>query len=1029
MTSGPEEMREDRRIVTALFADVVDSTAITQRLDPEDARDVIGGAVTLIIEQVDALGGTVKDLAGDGVLALWGAPIAHEDDAERAVLCGLRIIDVIADHGIDVFERWGLPGFSVRVGIETGRAVMGRIGGGSRVEYGATGDVLNTAARLQSQTDAGCVLVGAATREMIEDRFTWRQTRSYDLKGKTELVSAAYVTGYAPRQHAVTTAKVRSLIGRAAEIERLGVAVGGVLENRGAIVVLVGDAGLGKSRLLDEAHRMFERLGPGTWFFAGAASYAASIPLLPYRNALLAWLEMPLNARPDNVRAAVDARARAQPGAQADSLRTLLPTLTGVVDVGADAEAAQEQLFAAVRILLDELAAERPVALALEDLHWSDPTSLALTESLLALTADRPLLVLLTTRPDEVAIAAVERVADAAGDRLTRIDLLPLSREADRDLLRVLVSGAELPPQLVERLLDTTDGNPFFVEEQVRALFAAGALKRAGGALRFEGGSRLELAPTVERALIARIDRLADPERRTLLAASVLGPRFADRLIAAVTETDPRNSLRELERAEFIVSAGNGNVSYHFSHALVQEAAYASLLKRKRRLLHARAAAALESAYAGREQEIAATLGRHLAEAGQTDRAVRYLHMAARDAVATFSNAEAATLARQALTLHDASTTDTSEPNRDLLIDLSQIEAEALRLLARYDEAVASFRSILSLLPVDDRLAQARVRSVIGQVLADGHRYEDALVELEIARQSIGEQPTTAEDFEVWLAILLSTGSAYYWLADHERHFEMLHRAEPIVEEHATTKQRHDYYNSVRGALLRRDRFLISDELAQLDLMLFVADSESEDEEVRAWASFMHGFTRMWQRHLEEAEAFLRASLVTAERLGSAMLRSRTLTYLMVTARFRGDVESAAKMVASVRQAAQEAALPEYEAMASATAAWVAYRRREQETVRQEALHALEVWAVLPNRYPLDWMSCFPLLGVAVRQRDGAQARRWTEMMLMEPQQPLPHQLATPLGKALDAVLEGRTDAAMTHFAEGLARAVELGYL
>jgi hypothetical protein len=825
----------------------------------------------------------------------------------------------------------------------------------------------------------------------------------------------------------VYTDKVRSLIGRAAEMERLDVAVGGVLEDRGAIVVVVGDAGLGKSRLLDEAHRMFERLGAGTWLLAGAASYAASIPFLPYRNALLGWLEVPLNARPDTVRAAVEARAGAQPGAQADSLRTLLPTIIGVIDAGADAEAAQERLFAAMRVLLDELAAERPVALALEDLHWSDPTSIALTDSLLALTANRPLLVLLTTRPDEVGIAAVERLAEAAGDRLTRIDLLPLSREDDRELLRVLVSGAELPEPLVERLLDTTDGNPFFVEEQVRALFVAGALRRAGAGSRFVGGSDLELAPTVERALIARIDRLADTERRTLLAASVLGPRFADPLIAAVSETDPRLSLRELERAEFIVRAANGHVSYQFTHALVQEAAYASLLKRQRRLLHARAATALEAAYAGREQEIAATLGRHLAEAGETDRAVRYLHMAARDAAATFSNEEAATLARQGLALIGA--TVTPNAHRDLAIDLLHIEAAALRLLARYDDAVASLRGILDRLRDDDQLAQARVRSVIGQVLADGHRYGEALVELEVARQSIGERPDNAEAFEVWLAIVLSTGSAYYWLADNERYFEMLHRAESIVEEYATTQQRRDYYNSVRGALLRRDKFLISEELAQLDQMLYAADIESEDEEIRAWASFMHGFTRMWQRDLDEAEELLRTSLASAERLGSAMLRSRTLTYLMVTARLRGDVEAAAKMVDSVRQAAREAALPEYEAMASATAAWIAYRRRDQETVRQAALYALDVWAALPNRYPLDWMSCFPLLGLAVQRRDSSQARRWAEMMLEGPQQQLPQQLATPLGNALDAVSAGRIDDAMTDFTDGLTRAVELGYL
>jgi hypothetical protein len=254
----------------------------------------------------------------------------------------------------------------------------------------------------------------------------------------------------------------------------------------------------------------------------------------------------------------------------------------------------------------------------------------------------------------------------------------------------------------------------------------------------------------------------------------------------------------------------------------------------------------------------------------------------------------------------------------------------------------------------------------------------------------------------------------------------MLHRAESIVEEYATTQQRRDYCNSVRGALLRRDKFLISEELAQLDQMLYAADIESEDEEIRAWASFMHGFTRMWQRDLDEAEELLRTSLASAERLGSAMLRSRTLTYLMVTARLRGDVEAAAKMVDSVRQAAREAALPEYEAMASATAAWIAYRRRDQETVRQAALYALDVWVALPNRYPLDWMSCFPLLGLAVQRRDSSQARRWAEMMLEGPQQQLPQQLATPLGNALDAVSAGRIDDAMTHFTDGLTRAVEL---
>ena len=207
--------------MTALFADLKGSTSIAENLDPEDARDVLGTAVARVIEQVDALGGTVKDLAGDGVLALFGAPVAHEDDAERAVLCGLRIVSAISEYATHVQDRWDIPGFAVRVGIETGQVVLGPVGAGSRIEYGAVGDALNTAARLEAQAEPGTVLVGRTTRGMVADRFKWGPVTTRELKGKERPVDAAVAIAHISGNAALKRRLRAPLVGRHDDLARL----------------------------------------------------------------------------------------------------------------------------------------------------------------------------------------------------------------------------------------------------------------------------------------------------------------------------------------------------------------------------------------------------------------------------------------------------------------------------------------------------------------------------------------------------------------------------------------------------------------------------------------------------------------------------------------------------------------------------------------------------------------------------------------------------------------------------------------
>src|SRR2546422_397933 len=272
-------MREQRKFVTVLAGDVVGSTALGERLDPEDVRLVVGGAIERMIAAVEDLGGTVKDLAGDGLFALFGAPVTHEDDPERAVRTALRIIREILEYAGEVEQGWGIAGFTVRIGIASGLAVLGPVGGGSRIEYGATGDVANTAARLQSCADPGTVLVEASTARLIEPLFEWGEARSLTLKGKAEPVTA--YPAMAPVQ---VPGKVRGLrgagaqlVGRDAELAAAWTVVQDVLAGTGGVLFVTGEAGIGKSRLLAELRSRFETSdspgGPPTWLEGQCASY------------------------------------------------------------------------------------------------------------------------------------------------------------------------------------------------------------------------------------------------------------------------------------------------------------------------------------------------------------------------------------------------------------------------------------------------------------------------------------------------------------------------------------------------------------------------------------------------------------------------------------------------------------------------------------------------------------------------------------------------------------------------------------
>ena len=661
MKSERTGMREERRVVTALFADLVGSTALGERLDPEELKLIMADAIARMIAAVEAYGGMVKDLAGDGVLALFGAPVAHEDDAERAIRTGLRIADDIEQFAGEVERGWGIGGFNVRVGVDTGLVVVGTIGGGSRVEYAALGEAVNTAARLQSYAAPGTVLVSEETAGLTMPLFSWGEPIELELKGKSERVLARPVVaalGLGHRSRGLGGVQ-GPMVGRNRELATGREAVDAVLEGTGSIVFLVGEPGIGKTRLLSELRDRLEATPAphrrSLWIEGRCVSYGDSLPYWPFRDLLRAWL----GASADEPELRLRVRLRREVdelfGERAGDFEPYLAPLLGLPPDPREAahlaelspEALQYRTFEVVRTLLVRLAQDGPVVVALEDLHWADATSLQLLERLLGDTETTALLLVLTMRPerDHPSWRVKEAAARDLPHRAREIALEALSGDAGRALLHALVGPGTLPPEMERRILEPAEGNPFFLEELVRAFADAGALVREGDSWRFDHATAIEIPPTVEKVILSRIDRLSPEAHTALTAASVLGRSFGLPMLEALVAPDVeavRGALTELQRLDLLREGRRWpEPEYRFKHALIQEAAYRTLVAHDRERLHRTAATWLEERAGDRLDEDAGVLAHHWLGAKDQGKAVAYLTRAGDRARQTYALDEA----------------------------------------------------------------------------------------------------------------------------------------------------------------------------------------------------------------------------------------------------------------------------------------------------------------------------------------------------------------------------------------------------
>jgi class 3 adenylate cyclase/tetratricopeptide (TPR) repeat protein len=634
----------ERKTVTALFADIKGSTEMMEELDPEQARAIIDPALKLMIDAAHRYDGYVVQSTGDGIFALFGAPVAHEDHPQRALYAALRMQEELKRYSARLREVGNLP-IEGRVGVNTGEVVVRSIStGAGHTEYTPIGHTTNLASRMQALAPTGSIAISEQTRKLVEGYFALKPLGPTKVKGVTEPVNVYEATGLGPLRTRLQRSAGRGLtkfVGREREMEALKHAAEQARSGHGQIVAAMAEAGTGKSRLFFE----FKAKNQSGWMVLEtfSVSHGKASAYFPVIDLLHSYFKIAGEDDPRARRAKITGNVLTLDRSLEDTL-SYLSTLLGIVEgedplAQMDGQLKKRRTLEAIKRILLRESLNQPLMVIFEDLHWIDEA----TQQLLNLLADSlgtaKLLLLVNYRPE---------YSHHWGSRTyyTQLRLDPLGKESADEMLTALLGDGVAVAPLKRLIIEKTDGNPFFMEETVQVLLDEGALVRDGTAVRLTRPlGELKIPPTVQGILAARIDRLPADAKELLQTLAVIGREFPLSLIRTVvskSDDELNELLNDLQLGEFIYEQpAVGDTEYVFKHALTQEVGYNSVLMERRQQLHERTGAAIETLYESSVEEHLGELAHHYGRSANAGKAVEYLTQAGKQALNRSAFAEA----------------------------------------------------------------------------------------------------------------------------------------------------------------------------------------------------------------------------------------------------------------------------------------------------------------------------------------------------------------------------------------------------
>ena len=770
----------ERKQVTILFADIKGSLEMIAGRDVEDAQKLLHAVVELMIDAVHRYEGTVNSVLGDGIMALFGAPIAHEDHAVRACYAALRMQESIARYSEEVQRTHGVP-IMVRVGVNSGEIVVSAIGNDLHMEYTVVGQTVHLASRMEQMAKPGGAIATADTYRLAEGYIAMKSLGPVPVKGFAEPVQIYELNGAGPARTRLQAAAGRGLtrfVGRDVEIEQLRRAQQLAAEGHSQVVAIVGQAGVGKSRLM---HQFIHSEQTKGWLVleSNSTSYGRATPYLPIAELLRSYFKLDGHDDAHAIREKVTGKILTLNPSLQDAILPVLDLLNALDDGhpfrSLDPQQHRQCTYQAVtRLLLSENRLQ-PIVVIFEDLHWYDFLTLGLLNELVVRAQDARLLLVATYRPD---------FRDAWRNRpnYRQLHLDPLASESLAALLEALLGSSPNLQNLKSFLMQRASGNPFFVEEIVRALVDTGVIDGARGNYRLaKPFDSHDIPPTVQAVLAARIDALPAPEKRLLHQAAVIGHDVLFGLLHAISglsEDELRGLLDDVQAAEFLYATQLfPDLQYTFTHSLTHDVAYNGVLHERRRDIHARIVEAMESLYAGRIGEQVERLAHHAVRGDLKEKAVHYLRQSGAKAAARSALADAQTCFEQALeilkTIPESRSTLEQNfeirlelravlrqlgENHRMLEDLREAEAIAARLqddhrrgqvcafmttaLATIDELDEALATGGRALQIAERLGDLKLRILSTSYLEQAHCYRgDYEQVVELATKNIAALP------------------------------------------------------------------------------------------------------------------------------------------------------------------------------------------------------------------------------------------------------------------------------------------------